>query len=128
MAQLKNVKSIGEAKKQKGAVVENLTGVTLYGYPQLGAIGVSEPAVAGAISKTGTGKYTGPVKGAAGVYMAQVSGKNKGSEKFDKDAEMLQTAQRNFRYVYSQSYNGASEWLINYLTLKADVVDHRYKF
>lgn len=128
MAQLKNVKSIAEAKKQKGAVVENLTGVTLYGYPQLRAIGVSEPAVAGAVSKTGAGKYTGPVKGAAGVYMAQVSGKNKGVEKFDKDAEMLQTAQRNFRYVYSQSYNGASEWLINYLMLKADVVDHRYKF
>ena len=53
LAQTKNVKNINDAKKQKGAINEQLHNIALLGQPaQLQALGVSEPRLTGAIYRT----------------------------------------------------------------------------
>lgn len=126
---LKNVKNFAQARSQKGAVVESLQGVTFLGNVQLSAIGVPEAALNGAIARTAAGKSTGLVKGAAAVYFVQVDSKAAGTEKYNAAAEMQQIAGQGFNFIYSQSFYGPQESLLQELQQRtAKVEDRRYAF
>ena len=121
MAMAKNAKSIADMQKLKGAVVASLTSQAFASYPNVTGVNVPEPVLAGTIAKTAVGKTSGLVKGAAAVYLVQVTGQAKTSEKFNAQAEQAQLAQ----IIGQRSYQG----VFNYLMLHdADLVDHRYEF
>lgn len=117
--QLANVKSLSDAKKQKGVVVDSLNNVTFGGSAAVRGIDTPEPALIGLIARTPAGKF-GKLIGGNGAYMVQVLKTTKGTEKFDAKAEMEMAAQINLRAMANQLYQA--------LVLKADVVDNRYKF
>lgn len=118
--QVKNVKSIAEAAKTKGAVVDTIKHVTFAAPTFVAATTSSEPIIGAVSAKTAKGAFSGAVKGNGGVYMFQVLNKTKSAEKFDKVAEQKSAAQADFSM--------ASNAVINSLYLKANVKDNRYRF
>lgn len=126
---LKNVKTLAQAKSQKGAVSEDVAATTFAGSVQVAALGVPESALNGAIARTNAGKNTGWVAGAAGYYFVQVNKRAAGSQKFDQKAMETQVAQMGMNFVVSQSYYGQQDYLRNALMVKnAGVKDFRYRF
>jgi len=118
---LKGVKSLAEAKKQKGAVSQTLTDVVFLGQaPALQQVGTPEPRLAGAIARTPKGKFSGAVQGAAAIYFVQTTGKTAGSEKFDAKMQQEQSAGRTAQM--------AMRGLLQGLMKEAKVKDNRYKF
>ena len=84
------------------------------------ATGASEPALSGAVAATAKGKFSkAPVKGNAGVYVFQVTGKTKRPGKFNAAAEMQKLRQKEMQ---------AAGNFMNELYIKANVVDNRYLF
>ena len=118
--QVKNVKSMAEAAKTKGAVVDTIKHVTFTAPTFVAATTSSEPIIGAVSAKTAKGAFSGAVKGNNGVYMFQVLNKTKSAEKYDKVAEQKSVAQTNFSM--------ASNAIINSLYLKANVKDNRYRF
>lgn len=112
------VKSVAQAKQQ-GATVQELI-ATFAANDVIEAIGQNEPALMGAMAKTAKGKETGLVLGRAAAFVAKVNNKTKASEKFDEKAEL-----RNMQVYYSQM---AGQQIFAQLTLKAKVLDLRYRF
>ena len=88
--------------------------------PYIASAGVPEAIVAGAVSKTETGKFCGPVVGGEGVYMLQVLNKEKGSQEYNEAENIQMVVQRNFQAIGRQ--------FGNVLGQKANIVDNRYKF
>ena len=84
-------------------------------------VNVPEPVLAGVIAKTAAGKTSGLVKGAAAVYMVQVTGQAKTSEQFNAQNEQTQLAQM----IGQRCYQGVFSYLMLH---EADLVDHRYEF
>ena len=128
LAQAKDVKDIKQAKGLKGAETDTLANVSFSGNAMVKAVGVNEPKLAGALAAAKSGSFVKPFAGAAAVYMAQVQSKGKGADKFDAVAEVQQAAQRAFSFIYTRSFYGGSETLIEALKKDAEVVDNRYKF
>lgn len=121
MALAKNVKSVTDMQKLKGAVVATLTDQTMAGYAMVNGVNIPEPKLTGAIAKTAVGKTTGLVQGAAAVYVAKVTSQKRTADKFDANAEMNQVAQMNGQ----RAYQAAFSYLI---TNKSDMKDRRYEF
>lgn len=121
MALAKNVKSVTDMQKLKGAVVATLTDQTMTGYAMVNGVNIPEPKLTGAIAKTAVGKTTGLVQGAAAVYVAKVTSQKRTADKFDANAEMNQVAQMNGQ----RAYQAAFSYLI---TNKSDMKDRRYEF
>ncbi len=121
MALAKNVKSVTDMQKLKGAVVATLTDQTMVGYAMVNGVNIPEPKLTGAIAKTAVGKTTGLVQGAAAVYVAKVTSQKRTADKFDANAEMNQVAQMNGQ----RAYQAAFSYLI---TNKSDMKDRRYEF
>lgn len=119
LAQAKAVNSIAAAKSQKGAVNEQLSDLTFLGQVAMKQLGVSENHLAGVIARVGAGKFTGAVKGNAGIYFAQVLSKAAGAEKYDEKTFMEQIAQQNMQ----MTMQGILASLID----KATIKDNRYK-
>src|SRR5574344_1433314 len=117
---VKNIKTFAEAQKVKDAVVDTIKHISFAAPAYIASIGASELLVSAVAAKTAKGAFSGAVKGNAGVYMFQVTNKNKTSEKFDEKGEKATIAMNNYR--------NASSAVINSLYLKAKVKDLRYKF
>lgn len=121
LAMAKNVKSLSDMQKLKGAITASLTNQTMAGYTTVNGINVPEPKLSGAIAKTGVNKVSGLVQGAAALYIVKVTSQSKSADKFDVAAEMAQVAQTSGQRAYSSAFN--------YLILhKAKLSDRRYEF
>lgn len=121
MALAKSAKTVADMQKIKGAVMATLTAQSFASYPQVTGVNVPEPVLAGVIAKTAAGKTSGLVKGAAAVYMVQVTGQAKTSEQFNAQNEQTQLAQM----IGQRCYQGVFSYLMLH---EADLVDHRYEF
>ena len=76
--------------------------------------------MSGAVAATPKGKFSSkPVKGNAGVYFFQVTGRTMRSGKFDAKAEEQKLRQKALQYAGN---------FMNELILKANVKDNRYLF
>lgn len=119
IAKLNGVNSIAAAKG-KGANITAVNQVTFAAPVFVSATGASEPALSGAVAATAKGKFSkAPVKGNAGVYVFQVTGKTQRPGKFDAAAEMQKIRQKEMQ---------AAGNFMNELYIKANVVDNRYLF
>ncbi len=119
IASLGNVKSVADAKKQKGAVSDTIKHVTFSAPAFVMATSSSEPALSARVSMTAKGQFAGPVKGNAGVFVFQVLDKQKAQEKFDAKTEEGMLTNMAAR---------AASRFINDLYIKAKVVDKHYMF
>ena len=118
-AKLNGVKSIAAAKA-KGAKVSDVNQVTFAAPVFIAASGASEPALSGAIAATKKGAFSAhAVKGNAGVYLFQVTGKSNRPVKFDEKAQEQKCRQKSMQYAGN---------FMNELYLNAKVVDNRYLF
>ena len=119
MAKVAGVKSIAAAKA-KGGKVSSVNQITFAAPTFISATGASEPAVSGAVSATKKGAFVAnAVKGNAGVYLFQVTGKTNRPVKFDEKAYEQKCRQKAMQYAGN---------FMNELYLNAHVVDNRYLF
>ncbi len=126
---LKGAKTLAQAKAQKGAISEDVAGVTFAGNVQVAALGIPEASLNGAIARTNAGKTTGWVPGAMAYYFVQVNKRNAGAQKFDQKAMESQVAQMGMSFVISQNFYGQQDFLRDALMSKyAEVQDFRYRF
>ena len=121
VALAKNAKTVADMQKVKGAVMASLTAQTFAGYPQVTGVNVPEPKLAGAIAKTAVGKTSGLVKGAAAVYMVQVTGQAKANEQYNAQNEQAQLAQTIGQRTYQSVFS-------HLMLHDSKMVDHRYEF
>lgn len=121
MALAAKAKSTADFAKLKGAVNATLTQQVFAGYPMVTGVNVPEPKLAAAIAKTAVGKHSALVKGAGAVYMVNVTGQTKATEKYDEKAEMSQLAQ----IIGQRNYQSVMQYLMLH---EAEIVDHRYRF
>ena len=116
---LKGVTSI-TAAKGKGATVQAVNQITFAAPVFIASTGAAEPALSGAVSAVGKGRFSPhPVKGMAGVYLFQVTGKTTRPVKFDAKAY----EQKMKQHAMQLAGNFMQE-----LYAKAKVVDNRYLF
>ena len=119
MAKLNGVNSIAGAKA-KGAIISPIKQLTFASPVFITATGASEPALSGAVAAVAKGAFDKtPVKGNAGVYMFQVTGRTMRPVKYDAQAQEQKLRQRAMQYAGN---------FMNELYLKAKVVDNRYLF
>ena len=119
VAKLNGVTSIAAAKT-KGGLVTPVNQVTFASPVFLTATGASEPALSGAVAATAKGAFSKtPVKGNAGVYMFQVTGRSMRPVKFDAKEIEQRLRQRAMQYAGN---------FMNQLYINAKVVDNRYLF
>ena len=119
VAKLNGVTSIAAAKT-KGGVLTPVNQVTFASPVFLTATGASEPALSGAVAATAKGAFSKtPVKGNAGVYMFQVTGRSMRPVKFDAKEIEQRLRQRAMQYAGN---------FMNQLYINAKVVDNRYLF
>jgi len=119
VAKLNGVTSLAAAKT-KGGLVTPVNQVTFASPVFLTATGASEPALSGAVAATAKGAFSKtPVKGNAGVYMFQVTGRSMRPVKFDAKEIEQRLRQRAMQYAGN---------FMNQLYINAKVVDNRYLF
>lgn len=119
MAKAKDVKNIAAAQA-KGAKVDAVNQITFAAPVFVMSVGASEPALSGAVAATAKGKFSSrPVKGNAGVYVFEVTGRTMRPGKFDAKTEEQKTRQKALQYAGN---------FINELILKANIEDNRYLF
>ena len=119
LAKLNGVTSIAAAQA-KGGVVTPVNQVTFASPVFLTATGASEPALSGAVAATAKGAFDKtPVKGNAGIYMFQVTGRTMRPVKYNAKETELRLRQRAMQYVGN---------FMNQLYINGKVVDNRYLF
>lgn len=121
LALAKNVKSIADMQKLKGAVNATLTDISFAAYPSVAGVNVSEPVLAATLAKTAVGKSSAVVKGAGALYVVKTTAKKNTPEKFDQATEMQQVAS----IIGQRSYQSVFEYLMNH---ESGIKDHRYQF
>ncbi len=118
-AKLNGVKSIAAAKS-KGGKVSPVNQITFAAPVFIAATGASEPALSGAVAATNKGAFSAhAVKGNAGVYLFQVTGKSNRPVKFDDKTQEQKCRQKTMQYAGN---------FMNELYMNAHVVDNRYLF
>ena len=119
MAKINGVKNI-KAAQSKGGKVATVNQITFAAPVFVQLTGASEPALSGAVAATKAGQFSShAVKGLAGVYLFQVTGKSNRGGKFDAKTEEAKLTQR-----YMQMAGN----FMQELYIKANVVDNRYLF
>lgn len=119
MSKAKDVKNIAAAQA-KGAKVDTVNQITFAAPVFVMSVGASEPALSGAVAATAKGKFSSrPVKGNAGVYVFEVTGRTMRPGKFDAKTEEQKTRQKALQYAGN---------FMNELILKANIEDNRYLF
>lgn len=119
MAKAKDVKNIAAAQAN-GAKVDAVNQITFAAPVFVMSVGASEPALSGAVAATAKGKFSSrPVKGNAGVYVFEVTGRTMRPGKFDAKTEEQKTRQKALQYAGN---------FMNELILKANIEDNRYLF
>lgn len=118
-AKLDGVSSVAAAKA-KGAKVSTVNQITFSAPVFVMETGASEPALSGAVAATAKGKFSkNPVKGNAGVYVFQVTGRTQRPGKLDVKAQEAKLRQKAMQYAGN---------FMNELYQNAKVVDNRYLF
>ena len=119
MAQYKDVKDLNAAeKKVQGASRQQAPTVNLSALVQ------NDPAFAGAIERTGKGKFTGPVAAANGVLLANVVDMtNSAPQKWAPAYGMLIQGYMNQQAVFDQNHG-----IMNVLKNNTKIEDLRYRF
>ena len=119
LTKINGVNSLAAARA-KGGKLSTVNQVTFAAPVFVATSGASEPALSGAAAATGKGKFCSqPVKGNAGVYFVQVTGKTMRPVKFDEKAQEQKLRQKAMQYAAN---------FMNELYVKAGVVDNRYLF
>lgn len=121
LADVKNVKSMDEARALQGAKSDTLARVTFSSPVFVSAVPASEPALSGIASTLEQGQFAGPIKGNGGIYFVQVVETGKGALTFDADQEKKSAVAAASRAINSSR-------LVNDLYAKGKVVDNRYLF
>lgn len=119
-ARLKDVKTFADAEKQDGAIVDSLkqTAFSLTQPINVAGVNVPEPKLTGAIAKTQKDGFTGLVKGEGAIYFAQIAARTMPEAKMDSaqvETMEQQIAARMMQQIFTQSYFGPQEVLINRL-------------
>ena len=112
-------KSIAEASKLEGVVVDTLRGVTFAQAAYIAKTGNMEPALCGSVSATAKDGFKNGVRGNSGVYAYQVLGEEALKANLDLKVEqgiLTQTALRSMNSYQTELYR------------KANVEDNRYLF
>ena len=119
MAQYKDVKDLNAAeKKVQGASRQQAPTVNLSALVQ------NDPAFAGAIERTGKGKFTGPVAAANGVLLANVVDMtNSAPQAWAPAYGMLIQGYMNQQAVFDQNHG-----IMNVLKNNTKIEDLRYRF
>lgn len=118
IANLKEIKSIDEAQKVSGCVVDSLNNVTFASAPFVNVTGSAEPIISGALN-TPVNTLSTPLEGNRGVYRIAINAKTKGENEYNEKAQMGQQAQFNLR-VISQ--------FMQELYIHANIKDRRYLY
>lgn len=121
LADVKNVKSMDEARALAGAKSDTLARVTFSSPVFVSAVPASEPVLCGVAAGLEKGQFAGPIKGKGGIYFVQVVETNKGAQTFDAATE-----QKNLVSAAARTINASR--LVNDLYAKSKVIDNRYLF
>ena len=118
---LAGVKSI-DAAKSKGAEISTVSQITFSAPAYITATRASEPALSGAVAAIKEGQFCPEVvKGNAGAYMFKVTKKaQRQGEKFDE--KLIETQ------LKQQAMGVVSNYFMNELYTKSNIVDNRYLF
>ncbi|MEG1728937.1 MAG: peptidylprolyl isomerase [Bacteroidaceae bacterium] len=119
MTNMSGVKSIAEAQKKAGVLIDTVQNVSFAAPTFVKATGTTEPILGGSVCKTAVHKFAGPLKGNNGVYMYQVVAKHKDREAYNEKSEST---------TLIQTYMQSASRFLNDLYLKANVKDKRYLF
>jgi len=121
LALTKNVKSIADMQRVKGAIVATLNAQTFANYATVTGINIPEAKLSGVIAKTAKGQCSKVVAGAAAAYIVKVTNVKTAGNTYDEASEMDKVAM-----MYAQ---GTFQNVLNYLEMReADITDHRYRF
>lgn len=129
---MKNAKCIADVEKINGAVQDTIQNLTFAARAFIQKTGSSEPAISGAASAAGQGKFVAGIKGNAGVFAFQVLSKNT-KEKYDakknEKEEMQRIAQQQASMVFSGQNDLRNPCNLFYNNFKkADKKDNRQLF
>lgn len=121
MAELKNVKSINDAKAIANVVTDTIKHVTFSAPTYVSVTRGSEPVLGAYAANAEVNKLSAPIKGNAGVYVVQVIEKENNAQAGKFDAE---TEEGKLNAVASR----AATRFMNDLYMGANVKDERYLF
>ena len=121
MAELKNVKSINDAKAIANVVTDTIKHVTFSAPTYVSITRGSEPVLGAYAANAELNKLSAPIKGNAGVYVMQVISKEDNAQGGKFDAE---TEENKLNAVAAR----AATRFMNDLYMGANVVDERYLF
>lgn len=119
MKNLGNVTSLAQALKQPNAVCDTLKSINIDTPAFVASVGTSEPVLSGGISFAKVNAVSKAVKGNGGVYIYQVTNRQKTTDKFNESVVENSLNQQNLQ--------GVSRF-INDLYRKAKVKDNRYLY
>ena len=121
-------KSMDEVAKVEKVVVDTIS-ASFARNARVNFIGVSEPALSGAIARAKAGEFVGPIKGAGAVYYVQVLEELPSEVPFNEANALQQATQQFMRNIFTSNFYGQrQEVLLDALQRDANVVDNRYKF
>ena len=121
MAELKNVKSINDAKAIANVVTDTIKHVTFSAPTYVSITRGSEPVLGAYAANAELNKLSAPIKGNTGVYVMQVISKEDNAQGGKFDAE---TEEDKLNAVAAR----AATRFMNDLYMGANVVDERYLF
>jgi peptidyl-prolyl cis-trans isomerase D len=121
MAELKNVKSINDAKTIANVVVDTIKHVTFSAPTYVSITRGSEPVLGAYAANAELNKLSAPIKGNAGVYVMQVISKEDNAQGGKYNAE---TEEDKLNAVAART----ATRFMNDLYMGANVVDERYLF
>ena len=121
MAELKNVKSINDAKAIANVVVDTIKHVTFSAPTYVSITRGSEPVLGAYAANAELNKLSAPIKGNAGVYVMQVISKEDNAQGGKYNAE---TEEDKLNAVAART----ATRFMNDLYMGANVVDERYLF
>lgn len=118
-SRLKGVKSLAEAQKIPGAMIDSLNDVNFNSRCFVKATGAVEPAINGSVWHHHANDFVGPVKGKNGVYSFVIASQKIMPVKFNEAQEEQSAMQNHLRNLSNFSSD---------LYIDGKVVDKRYLF
>lgn len=135
--QLKNVKSVADAKAANGAITDSLKSFSVAQFPQIALLGTPEPAVAGVLAKSKKGEFVNGIQGGAAVYYLQVNDKSNQNNGISLETVIMNTKNNQMGNIFGMNqsmygqrgFNEQPLRLLNAIMQReGNIVDKRYKF
>ncbi len=119
LAQAGSAKSVADVAKLSGAVEDTISNISFSSPVFVQKLATSDAALSGAVAAAKKGEFVNGVRGDYAIFAFQVLDRNTNDATLDTPQEenILSTS-------YARNLNG----LMNVLSRKANIVDHRYKF